>query len=76
MSTRTLISPARLARPRGKLLYWLCFALVVALFTLAFLGPLYWMVSGGLKTTQEAVQTPPPGCPAPSTRRTTSGPGR
>ncbi|WP_221353438.1 carbohydrate ABC transporter permease [Streptomyces beigongshangae] len=59
MSTRTLISPAQLARPRGKVLYWVCFALVVVLFTLAFLGPLYWMVSGGLKTTQEAVQTPP-----------------
>ncbi len=59
MSTRTLISPAQLARPRGKVLYWVCFAVVVVLFTLAFLGPLYWMVSGGLKTTQEAVQTPP-----------------
>jgi len=59
MSTRTLISPAQLARPRGKALYWVCFALVVVLFTLAFLGPLYWMVSSGLKTTQEAVQTPP-----------------
>ncbi|MFS8198325.1 carbohydrate ABC transporter permease [Streptomyces sp. CWNU-52B] len=59
MSTRTLISPAQLNRPRGKLLYWVCFAAVVLLFTLAFLGPLYWMVSGGLKTTQEAVQTPP-----------------
>ncbi|MEU9896383.1 carbohydrate ABC transporter permease [Streptomyces phaeochromogenes] len=59
MSTRTLISPAQLARPRGKVLYWVCFALVVVLFTLAFLGPLYWMVSTGLKTTQEAVQTPP-----------------
>ncbi|MFE1794715.1 carbohydrate ABC transporter permease [Streptomyces sp. NPDC059517] len=59
MSTRTLISPAQLARPRGKALYWVAFALVVVLFTLAFLGPLYWMVSSGLKTTQEAVQTPP-----------------
>ncbi|MEU6057483.1 carbohydrate ABC transporter permease [Streptomyces sp. NPDC047097] len=59
MSTRTLISPARLARPRGRLVYWTCFALVVVLFTLAFLGPLYWMASSGLKTTQEAVQTPP-----------------
>ncbi|PSM44894.1 ABC transporter permease [Streptomyces dioscori] len=59
MSTRTLISPAQLARPRGKALYWVAFALVVLLFTLAFLGPLYWMVSSGLKTTQEAVQTPP-----------------
>ncbi|MFD6292983.1 carbohydrate ABC transporter permease [Streptomyces sp. NPDC060205] len=59
MSTRTLISPAQLARPRGKALYWVAFGLVVVLFTLAFLGPLYWMVTSGLKTTQEAVQTPP-----------------
>ncbi|ALC18896.1 carbohydrate ABC transporter permease [Streptomyces pristinaespiralis] len=59
MTTRTLISPAQLARPRGKVLYWVTFALVVVLFTLVFLGPLYWMVSGGLKTTQEVVQTPP-----------------
>ncbi|MGW7290269.1 carbohydrate ABC transporter permease [Streptomyces sp. NPDC054847] len=58
MTTRTLISPAQLARPRGKVLYWVTFALVVVLFTLVFLGPLYWMVSGGLKTTQEVVQTP------------------
>ncbi|MGC5561625.1 carbohydrate ABC transporter permease [Streptomyces sp. FR-108] len=64
MSTRTLISPAQLARPRGRTLYWVCFALVVVLFTLAFLGPLYWMVSSGLKTTQEAVQTPPTWVPA------------
>jgi multiple sugar transport system permease protein len=59
MTTRTLISPAQLARPRGKVLYWVTFALVVGLFTLVFLGPLYWMISGGLKTTQEVVQTPP-----------------
>jgi multiple sugar transport system permease protein len=59
MSTRTLISPARLARPRGKALYWVTFTLVVALFTLVFLGPLYWMVSSGLKDAQEVVRTPP-----------------
>ncbi|MFA3878565.1 carbohydrate ABC transporter permease [Streptomyces sp. MMCC 100] len=59
MSTRTLVSPAQLARPRGKLLYWVVFGLVVALFTVVFLGPMYWMVSSGFKNTQEAVQTPP-----------------
>ncbi|GAA3477001.1 carbohydrate ABC transporter permease [Streptomyces yanii] len=40
-------------------MYWTVFALVTVLFTVAFLGPLYWMVTGGLKTTQEAVQSPP-----------------
>ena len=59
MSTRTLIPPAQLARPRGRFLYRVVLTLVVVLFTLVFLGPLYWMVSGGLKTTQEAVQSPP-----------------
>ncbi|MFF2324834.1 MULTISPECIES: carbohydrate ABC transporter permease [unclassified Streptomyces] len=59
MSTRTLISPAQLARPRGKAVYWVTFVLVVGLFTLVFLGPLYWMASSGLKSTQEAVQIPP-----------------
>ncbi|WP_121709834.1 carbohydrate ABC transporter permease [Streptomyces sp. E5N91] len=59
MSTRTLISPAQLARPRGKALYWVVLGLVVALFTVVFLGPMYWMVSSGFKDTQEVVQTPP-----------------
>ncbi|WP_225630880.1 carbohydrate ABC transporter permease [Streptomyces solaniscabiei] len=68
MSTRTLISPAQLARPRGKAVYWVTFTVVVAGFTLVFLGPLYWMVSSGFKDTQEVIQTPPtlvPGSFAP-----------
>ncbi|MEU3844548.1 carbohydrate ABC transporter permease [Streptomyces sp. NPDC028635] len=59
MSTRTLISPARLARPRGRIVYWTAFTVVVAAFTLVFLGPLYWMISSGFKDSQEVVQTPP-----------------
>ncbi|MFF0728212.1 carbohydrate ABC transporter permease [Streptomyces sp. NPDC004134] len=58
-SQRTLISPAVLARPRGKALYWTAFALVMVVFTLAFIGPLYWMVTSGLKSSQEFAQTPP-----------------
>ncbi|MER6119175.1 carbohydrate ABC transporter permease [Streptomyces sp. NPDC001743] len=60
---RTLISPAQLGRPRGKAFYWIVFTVVVVLFTVAFLGPLYWMVTGGLKTTQEVVQSPPTAFP-------------
>ncbi|MGW2595551.1 carbohydrate ABC transporter permease [Streptomyces sp. NPDC001515] len=56
---RTLVSPAQLARPRGRAVYWTVFALVIIVFTAVFLGPLYWMVTGGLKTTQEVVQSPP-----------------
>lgn len=61
---RTLVSPAQLGRPRGRAVYWIVFALVVTAFTLAFLGPLYWMVTGGLKATQEVVQSPPTAFPS------------
>ncbi len=57
--TRTLISQAQLRRGRGRILYWSVLALVVAVFTLVFLGPLYWMVTGALKSGQEIAQTPP-----------------
>ncbi|MCS0599896.1 carbohydrate ABC transporter permease [Streptomyces sp. LP11] len=58
-ATRTLISPATLARPRGKILYWTVFTAVVLLFTLAFLFPVYWMVTGALKSPDEVARTPP-----------------
>jgi multiple sugar transport system permease protein len=56
---RTLISPAQLRRPRGRWTYRLLLALALVLFTLVFVGPLYWMVTGGLKTGQEVAQVPP-----------------
>ncbi|WP_405551712.1 carbohydrate ABC transporter permease [Streptomyces sp. NBC_01171] len=59
MSTRTLISPATLARPRGKALYWTVFGAVVVLFALAFLFPVYWMASGAMKSPDEIARTPP-----------------
>lgn len=59
MSERTLISPAQLGRPRGKIVYWAVLALVVIGFTVVFLGPLYWMVVNGLKSTAEFTQVPP-----------------
>jgi multiple sugar transport system permease protein len=57
--TRTLISPARLGRPGARRLYWTLVAIIVILFTLVFIGPLYWMVTGGLKSGQEVAQIPP-----------------
>ncbi|WIM95075.1 carbohydrate ABC transporter permease [Actinoplanes oblitus] len=57
--TRTLVSQAQLRRGKGKYLYWTLLGLVVAGFTLVFIGPLYWMVTGALKTGQEIAQTPP-----------------
>lgn len=59
MSTRTLVSPAVLARPRGKAVYWTVFTAVVLLFALAFLFPVYWMVTGAMKSPDEVARTPP-----------------
>jgi len=58
-TTRTLISPARLNRPAGRRIYWTLVILVVVVSTVAFIGPFYWMVTGGLKTGQEIAQIPP-----------------
>src|ERR1700753_1583335 len=65
---RTLISPAQLSRGRGKVVYWTVLCLLVPLFAALFLFPLYWMVTGGLKSPSEVIQTPPslfPAHPAP-----------
>jgi multiple sugar transport system permease protein len=59
VATRTLISPARLKRPAAKRTYWVLVIVVVILFSIAFLGPLYWMATGGLKSGQEIAQVPP-----------------
>ncbi|MFJ1702541.1 carbohydrate ABC transporter permease [Kitasatospora sp. NPDC088346] len=56
---RTLISDARISRRGGRIAYWAVLTLVVAVFTLVFLGPLYWLVTGGLKSAREVVQSPP-----------------
>ncbi|MDI5963729.1 carbohydrate ABC transporter permease [Streptomyces sp. SL13] len=57
--TRTLVSQAQLARPAGRVLYWTVFWVLMVLFALVFLFPLYWMITGGLKSPQEIIQTPP-----------------
>ncbi|MFJ5260282.1 carbohydrate ABC transporter permease [Streptomyces sp. NPDC088387] len=59
MSTRTLVSPATLARPRGRAAYWTVFGGVLLLFVVAFLFPVYWMVSGAMKSPDEVARTPP-----------------
>jgi multiple sugar transport system permease protein len=56
---RTLISHTQLTRGRGRLIYWALLLIVLLLFTLAFIGPLYWMATGALKSGQEIAQTPP-----------------
>jgi multiple sugar transport system permease protein len=61
---RTLISGAQLNRARGKIVYRVVLTLVVVIFTLVFIGPLYFLFSDGLKSTAEAVQVPPTIIPA------------
>ncbi|MFJ8431407.1 carbohydrate ABC transporter permease [Kitasatospora sp. NPDC094019] len=56
---RTLISDVQLNRPRGRLVHRIVLVVTVAGFTLVFLGPLYWLVTGGLKSAHEVVQSPP-----------------
>jgi multiple sugar transport system permease protein len=58
-SQRTLISPWALKKKRGRTLYWLVFALVIGLFTLAFVVPLVWMLLGAMKSAPELAKEPP-----------------
>src|SRR3954468_4863987 len=58
-ASRTLVSPARLRRPAARRAYWPIVVLVVVLFTVVFTGPLYWMVTGALKSGPEVAQIPP-----------------
>jgi multiple sugar transport system permease protein len=54
---RTLISNTELARHRVR--YWTALAVVVVLFVVLFLMPIYWMVAGALKTPAELAQATP-----------------
>jgi multiple sugar transport system permease protein len=58
-ATRTLISSSQLNRRRGRITYRVVLTLVVVVFTLVFIGPLYFLFADGLKSTQEAIATPP-----------------
>jgi multiple sugar transport system permease protein len=56
---RSLISSAQLNRARGKIIYRIVLTVVIVVFTLVFIGPLYFLFTDGLKSTQEAIATPP-----------------
>jgi len=58
-TNRTLISSVQLNRRRGRITYRVVLTAVVIVFTLAFIGPLYFLFTDGLKSTQEAIATPP-----------------
>jgi multiple sugar transport system permease protein len=61
---RTLISPVQLSKRRGRTVYWIVLAATLLVFAIIFLGPLYWMVTGGFKSTKEVIQNPPTVFPA------------
>jgi multiple sugar transport system permease protein len=63
-TSRTLISRAQLNRPAGKAAYWTTLIVLIVVFALVFLFPLYWMATGGLKSAQEIIQIPPTLVPA------------
>jgi multiple sugar transport system permease protein len=56
---RTLISNVQRNSRRGKIIYRVILTLTVVLFTLIFIGPIYFLFTDGLKGTQEFI-TPPP----------------
>ena len=56
---RSLISSAQLNRARGKIVYRIVLTVVIVIFTLVFIGPLYFLFTDGLKSTQEAIAAPP-----------------
>jgi multiple sugar transport system permease protein len=58
-STRTLISDVQLNRRSGKIVYRIVLTVIVVGFTLVFIGPMYFLFTDGLKSTQEAIATPP-----------------
>jgi multiple sugar transport system permease protein len=58
-TTRTLISEVQLNRRSGKIVYRIVLTAVVVGFTLVFIGPLYFLFTDGLKSTQEVIATPP-----------------
>ncbi|TCN40813.1 multiple sugar transport system permease protein [Kribbella orskensis] len=57
--SRSLVSPLSLRSWHGRLTYWAVLVVVVIGFTLAFVFPLYWMVTGALKSPDELAQIPP-----------------
>jgi multiple sugar transport system permease protein len=56
---RTLLSSSALSSRRGKITYRIVLTLVIVVFTLVFIGPMYFLFTDGLKSTQEAIATPP-----------------
>ncbi|WP_336212381.1 carbohydrate ABC transporter permease [Nonomuraea sp. LPB2021202275-12-8] len=64
---RTIISPLQLNSRWGRRIYWAVLITAVVGFTLIFVIPLYWMITGAMKTGEEIAQMPPTLFPADPT---------
>src|SRR5260370_41796120 len=60
---RSLISRLEWNKPGGKIVHWIVIGALV-LLTVTTLGPLFWMLSGALKSSVEIFRTPPSLWPA------------
>ncbi|MFY1634323.1 carbohydrate ABC transporter permease [Solwaraspora sp. WMMB335] len=58
-ATRTLISDTQLRRGHGRIGYVVVLTLVLVVFVLVFLFPVYWMVTSAVKAPAEFARTPP-----------------
>ncbi len=58
-SARTLVSAATLSRRKGKVVYWTVFSFVVLIFAAVFLFPMFWAVTGGMRSQQDLGQNSP-----------------
>ncbi|SNS99735.1 carbohydrate ABC transporter membrane protein 2, CUT1 family [Streptosporangium subroseum] len=56
---RTAVSPHQLNTTRGRIIYWIVLVVVVVSFTAAFVFPLYWMITGAMKSSEELNAIPP-----------------
>ncbi|MFD1540477.1 carbohydrate ABC transporter permease [Nonomuraea guangzhouensis] len=61
---RTIVSPHQLNSRWGRRIYWSVLIAVVTGSTLVFVFPLYWMITGAMKTGEEIAQMPPTLFPA------------
>ncbi|MGI5237901.1 carbohydrate ABC transporter permease [Dactylosporangium sp. CA-139066] len=63
---RTLVSGMAARRPWARVVYWATWTLLV-LATLSTMVPLWWLITGALKTPHDLNQTPPSWVPHPWT---------
>lgn len=57
--SRTIVSPLELKSRWGARIYWTVLAAILTVFTFVFVFPLYWMVTGAMKSGEEIAQMPP-----------------